>query len=110
MYRLGSSVTSLTKSQQGEKHFLIFMKNKFNWVISVEMNENFTSLYDTLKQFCVLSNFSSEYETLQILGKGHFAEVYSVVNISTRKKFAAKIMQKTSEKFKKNSVISIYLI
>lgn len=105
MYRLGSSVTSPSESKQGEHHFLLFMKNKFNWVISVETNENFITLHEILKKFCVLSNFSTEYETLQFLGKGHFAEVYSVLNVSTRKKFAAKIMQKTSEKFKKNSVI-----
>ena len=106
MYRIKGSDLKKPKSD-GDKHFfLAFMKDNFNWIISVSTKEAFKNLFDVLKKFCVLSSFSSNYGILGFLGKGHFAEVYSVENVYTKKKFAAKFLEKKSEKFQKNAVLN----
>ena len=104
MFRLSSSIMHPTVSSPMTKYHLMFMKNKFNWMFYVDIHENFKILYEILKSFCVLTNFSSDYEISRFLGKGHFAEVYSVTNLTTKKRFAAKIFEKDSESFQKNSV------
>ena len=105
MFKLGNSFIPPKEPSHKDKHYLVFMKRNFTWMIYVEMTENFRTLYEILKGFCVLSNFSADYEILEFLGRGHFAEVYSVSNLSTNKKYAAKIFEKETEKFQKNSVI-----
>jgi len=74
------------------------------WLCFIEKKENFSALFEILKRFCVLSAFSTEYQILDLLGQGHFAEVYSIINKSTNQKLAAKIFNKETEKFSKNSV------
>ena len=78
-------------------------------MIYIENEQNFLELYEILKKFCVLSNFASDYEILEILGKGYFAEVHSVQSLSSKKKMAAKIFEKDTENFKKNAVDYIYM-
>ena len=107
MYRLGSPMNHPKSFNQDEKNYLTFMKKEFNWIIFVQNTENFIALKEILKQFCVLSNFSLDYEILEFLGKGYFAEVYSVRNLLTKKIFAAKMFEKDSEKNKKNAVPNI---
>ena len=107
MYRLGSQINNPKSSNQDEKNYLIFMKKEFNWIIFVQNTDDFIVLNEILKNFCVLPNFSLDYEILEILGKGYFAEVYSVRNLFTKKTFAAKMFEKDSEKFKKNAVSHI---
>ena len=107
MYRLNGSAMQSIELQNVETHYLTFMKNKFNLMVYVEKEEDFAELFTILKKYCILSNFSSTYEILEFLGKGHFAEVYSVVNISNKKKFAAKLIETECESFKNNSVGNI---
>lgn len=107
MYRLGSPMNNPKSSNQDEKKYLTFMKREFNWMIFVQNTDNFIALNEILKNFCVLSNFSLDYEILEFLGKGYFAEVYSVRNLFTKKTFAAKLFEKDSEKIKKNAVPNI---
>lgn len=109
MYRINCGDLKKTKFD-GEKHFcLTFMKDKFNWKISVALNETFKNLLNILKKFCVLTKFSTDYVILGFLGKGHFAEVYSVENLCTKKKFAAKFLEKNSENFQKNAVLNFII-
>ena len=63
-----------------------------------------------LKNFCVLENFTQNYELLQFLGAGHFADVYLAKNKITDQLFAAKIIKKKDEKFIHNKVLSIFFL
>ena len=103
MYRIEASDLKKRKPNGDKCYFLNFMKGKFNWMLYLVSQENFKALFEILKKFCVLSNFSDDFEMLGFLGKGHFAEVHSVEKISTKKKFAAKFFKKGSE-FEKHSV------
>ena len=53
---------------------------KFKNSIFIGTNDNqlFADFVLILKQFCILDNFSQEYEMLDLLGSGHFAHVYLV--------------------------------
>jgi len=77
-----------------EKHCILFLKEK----------NDFASLFQTLKRYCVLSSFSLDYEIIKSLGKGHFAEVFLMEKRNTGKKYAVKIFQKDTEAFNKNKV------
>ena len=80
-------------------------KSQKHWMFFLEDQNTFNKLLEILKKLCVLINFSSDYEISGFLGKGHFAEVYSVKRRETEKLFAAKIFKKQSDIFQKGKVI-----
>ena len=87
-----------------KQYYITFKKGNFNWTFSVALQQTFKALFEILKKLCVLSNFSSDFKILELLGKGHFATVYSVENVWNQKIFAAKFLEKRSDKFKNHSV------
>ena len=104
MYYIDDSDSKKQNIDSKKQYCITLKKGNFNWKFSVALQQTFKALSEILKKFCVLSNFSSDFKILNLLGKGHFAEVYSVENIWTRKIFAAKFLEKRSEKFKNNLV------
>jgi len=107
MYHLKTYLTEKMrpKNQANYKYYILLEKNEIKWFFYVEKKENFRSLFNILKKFCILSNFLMDYQIFDNLGHGHFAEVYFIINNFTKQKFAAKIFTKETEKFNKNSVI-----
>jgi len=61
-------------------------------------------LTQKLKKVCILHDFSGNYEILDHLGTGHFAQVFLSKNYKTSQNFAAKIIKKSAKDFKKQKV------
>jgi len=78
------------------------------WKFFIQEKKHFISLTNIMKNYCVLSNFSIDYDILHFHGKGHFAQVFSVQKKDTKQKFATKIFNKSDIIFEKNKVISVF--
>ena len=110
MYVLEAFVTSDQQTYGEKKNFLLFTKFSTKWKCYVDQKPKFFQLLQILRKYCVLTDFSKNYEIVKFLGQGHFAEVYSVENFETKQKFAAKIFKKNSEVFSKSSVKNLIVV
>jgi hypothetical protein len=85
-------------------YYIVFEKIEKHWTLFLKEKNDFHFLYQTLKNFCVLSNFSQEYEIIKSLGKGHFAEVFEVEHKRSKEKYAVKVFKKDTDAFIRNKV------
>lgn len=106
MYHLKTnSLTTIPKEKDELRKYVVSLeRNGNNWVFFVDNQKIYFNLVEILRKYCVLSDFSSDFETNQILGKGHFAEVFSVREKKTQKCFAAKIIKKEGDGYEKSKV------
>ena len=100
MYHLKSS----QEMPQLYKYMISLEKCSEHWKFFVEEKQIYVTLMEILKNYCVMSNFENEYETMSFLGTGHFAQVFCVKNRTTKKIFAAKIFRKDDNLLEKNKV------
>lgn len=108
MYKMNSDSNQGQDKQMEDKLSSISLEKSGNkWMFFMEEKKNYQTLIEILKKYCILSHFSSDYDIIQILGKGHFAEVFSVRKKSTNQLFAAKIFRKDSDIFQKSKVFHI---
>jgi hypothetical protein len=50
--------------------------------------------FETLKRYCILSQFGIGYDNVKVLGQGNFAKVFLVKRKSDQKLFATKVFDK----------------
>ena len=108
MFHFGSFLDDHKKRHSEYTYYICFKKFNRSKYFYIEDGQVFIRLMSLLKKYCILINFNSNYEIIEFLGSGHFAEVFSVKNRATEQIFAAKIFQKTNEKFLKNQVDKLY--
>ena len=111
MFHLRSKPFSFEIMNNYQYKFHITLQKMENYLTLASNDPNIYSEFVlALKNFCVLENFTQNYELLQFLGAGHFADVYLAKNKITDQLFAAKIIKKKDEKFIHNKVLSIFFL
>ena len=105
MFLLSSFLDDHKKKHLDYTYYITFKKNQRQKTFFVKDGITFAKLLTILKKYCILRNFNENYEILEFLGSGQFAEVYSTRNKNNDQIFAAKIFQKNSSKFSKNKVL-----
>ena len=85
---------------------------KFDSFETFSTNEStiFENFLMTLKQYCILPDFSKDYDLLNLIGSGFFAKVYRVRSKLSKQIFAAKVFNKTEENFSLLKVNNFYII
>ena len=89
--------------------------NDYTFYITLQKSDNYLTfascdqkiyrdLIQALRKFCILEDFVQNYEMLDHLGSGHFSNVYLAKNKITNQFFAAKVINKTEEKFQHDKV------
>ena len=53
-------------------NFLTLEKDGLAWTCYFANKEIFLKTCEILKNYCILNNFTDEFETLQLLGKGNY--------------------------------------
>ena len=101
-------VKSSQEMPQLYKFMISLEKCSEHWKFFIEEKKTYVTLMTILKNYCVMSNFEADYETMYFLGKGHFAQVFCVKNRTTKKIFAAKVFRKDDNLFEINKVIFIF--
>lgn len=81
-------------TEPGDKK-IRFIKNKKYEELFSDDEEVLQKWHQTLANVCVYSNFRSDYEIHTMLGKGNFAKVFLVEDKVTKKRYAAKIFDKS---------------
>jgi serine/threonine protein kinase len=105
MFSLSSFLDDREKKHPDFVYYIKFKKAYKQKVFFLNDGQTFAKLINILKKYCILQKFNANYEILEFLGSGHFAEVFSVKNKNNNQLFAAKIFQKSSEKIAKNQVL-----
>ena len=105
MYSMKTFLNDKIQRHPNYQNYISLERLQKSWIFFIENFDNFLKLIQVLKKLCVLTNFSIDYEIFDMLGKGHFAEVYSVKNKVNQQFYAAKIFNKESDVIKKNIVI-----
>lgn len=109
MYKVKSYLSDPQRVHPDLIYYVAFQKDDKLWLFYLETENQLVDLIKILKKTCVFNHFYDDYKTLNLLGKGHFAKVFSAKNIKTNEIFAAKIFNKNSEVFLKNKVNSSLL-
>ncbi len=104
MFHFGSFNDDHKRRHSEYTYYICFKKFNRSKYFYIEDGQVFLGLASMLKKYCILSNFNSNYEIIEFLGSGHFAEVFSVKKRASEQLFAAKIFLKTNKKFQKNQV------
>lgn len=105
MYYLKSFLSHPQKIHPNFPYYVSLEKNKKVWIFYLESEGKLANCVKFLRRFCVLSSFFEDYKVGKLLGVGHFAKVFLVEKIKSNELFAAKIIDKCSEVFKKNEVM-----
>ena len=102
--------TSEIESTNGHS-FLIKMQKNDSFVIFSSDNNSLSKEFALkLRKCCLLHDFSETYQKLDLLGSGHFANVYLAKHKTSSKDYAAKIIRKGSKEFEKQRVYKIFII
>ena len=101
--------TSEINSTNGPSFLIKLQKNDSFVIFSSESKSLSEEFAIKLRKCCLLHDFSETYQKFDLLGSGHFANVYFAKHNASSKDYAAKIIRKDSKEFEKQRVLLNFL-